>query len=149
MQARKKFLIIQVTLFFVSNSLFTTLGKEIDQSFAKKGRLDRLIDLFSSGRPLHLEYDLFASLSPEEALEKNKGNCLTSTILFTVAAQHLGLNAEIYEVSIRQRYDRHGNLVISNNHVLSRVRIGEKEYEIDFGRESERIRGPGQKAGAG
>ena len=48
----------------------------------------------------NMEYDVLANLTPLQAFEKRRGNCLSFTILLRVLAKELDINIEINEVDI-------------------------------------------------
>ncbi len=91
-----------------------------------------LMDALFGRKGLGITYESTATLTAAETFETGRGNCLSFTILFVALARHLGLNAYFEEVGEVISWDRRGEVLVRNQHMIVEVEIENARQQVDF-----------------
>ena len=87
---------------------------------------------------LGISYDSTATRTAIETFKARSGNCLSFTVLFVAMARHLGLNAYFEEVDQVISWDRRGEVIVRNLHMVVEVEIENGHQMVDFLPEAEK-----------
>ncbi|MEM7581793.1 MAG: tetratricopeptide repeat protein [Acidobacteriota bacterium] len=91
-----------------------------------------LMDALFGRKGLSITYDSNATLTAAETFESGRGNCLSFTILFVALARHIGLDAYFEEVGEVISWDRRGNVVVRNQHMIVEIEVENGRQQVDF-----------------
>lgn len=108
------------------------LVKHVSTRQSPSAQVSALIDAFFGKKGLDITYDSTTTLTARETFKKREGNCLSFTILFVAMARHLGLNAYFEEVGEVISWDRRGELVIRNQHMVVEIELDNGHRRVDF-----------------
>ncbi len=97
-----------------------------------------LMDAIFGKKGLGITYDSAATRTAIETFEAKSGNCLSFTVLFVALARHLGLDAYFEEVDQVISWDRRGEVVVRNLHMVVEVEIENGYHVVDFLPEAEK-----------
>ncbi len=102
------------------------------------GQVAALMDAVLGKKGLDITYESTATRTAIETFEERSGNCLSFTILFVAMARHLGLDAYFEEVGEVISWDRRGEVVVRNLHMIVEVEIENGRQRVDFLPEAEK-----------
>lgn len=78
----------------------------------------------SGSKGLHLQYDSQATLTPEQAFQQRRANCLSYTLLFVALARDVGIPAEFNDVDIPPVWDLGDDrTMLLYKHINARVEL--------------------------
>jgi len=97
-----------------------------------------LMDAVFGKKGLRIKYDSNATLTATGTFEARAGNCMSFTILFVAMARHIGLDAYFKEVSEVISWDRRGEVIVRNQHMIVEVEIENGHKVVDFLPEAEK-----------
>ncbi len=97
-----------------------------------RDQVTALMDAVFGRKGLGISYESTATLTASETFEKGRGNCLSFTILFVALARHIGLEAYFEEVGEVISWDRRGEVVVRNQHMIVEVEIENGRQQVDF-----------------
>ncbi|WP_198144033.1 transglutaminase-like domain-containing protein [Gilvimarinus agarilyticus] len=81
-----------------------------------------------SGGGRGIRYDTTATYTPAEAFQVRQANCLSFSLLFVAMARHVGLRADINDVSIPPTWDRIGDRLQFMRHVNVKINL---RHQVD------------------
>ena len=114
------------------------LVRRVSPRQSPKAQVYDLIDAVFGKKGLDITYDSKATRTAIETFETGSGNCLSFTILFVAMARHLGLDAYFEEVDEVISWDRRGEVVVRNLHMVVEVEIENGHQRVDFLPEAEK-----------
>ncbi len=114
------------------------LVRHVSVRQSPKGQVSALIDAILGKKGLDITYDSTATRTAVETFEARSGNCMSFTILFVAMARHLGLDAYFEEVGEVISWDRRGEIVVRNLHMIVEVEIENGRQVVDFLPEAEK-----------
>ncbi len=97
-----------------------------------------LVDAVFGKKGLDITYESTATRTAVETFKERDGNCLSFTILFVAMARHLGLDAYFEEVDEVISWDRRGEVVVRNLHMVVEVEYDNGYQLVDFLPEAEK-----------
>ena len=97
-----------------------------------------LMDAVFGKKGLRIKYDVNATMTAAETFKARSGNCMSFTILFVAMARHIGLDAYFKEVSEVISWDRRGEIIVRNQHMIVEVEIENGHEVVDFLPEAEK-----------
>jgi Flp pilus assembly protein TadD len=97
-----------------------------------------LMDAIFGKKGLGITYDSAATRTAIETFKAKSGNCLSFTVLFVALARHLGLKAYFEEVDEVISWDRRGEVVVRNLHMVVDVELENGHQRVDFLPEAEK-----------
>lgn len=108
------------------------LVKNVASKLDPEARAQALIDAILDKKKLGISYDDRGTKTAAETFRSRSGNCLSFTVLFVAMARHLGLNAYFEEVGEVMSWDRRGDLILRNHHMLAEVEVENGHMQVDF-----------------
>lgn len=114
------------------------LVRRVSPRQAPKAQVLALIDAVFGKKGLDITYESTATRTAIETFEARSGNCLSFTILFVAMARHLGLDAYFEEVDQVISWDRRGEIVVRNLHMVVEVEYENGHHLVDFLPEAEK-----------
>ncbi len=114
------------------------LVRRVSSRQAPKAQVLALIDAVFGKKGLDITYESTATRTAIETFEAKNGNCLSFTILFVAMARHLGLDAYFEEVDQVISWDRRGEVVVRNLHMVVEVEYENGHHLVDFLPEAEK-----------
>ncbi len=101
-------------------------------------RVHALMDAVFARKGLGIRYNSTATRTAIETFRARSGNCLSFTILFVAMARHLGLDAYFEEVDEVISWDRRGEVIVRNLHMVVEVELENARQKVDFLPEAEK-----------
>lgn len=98
----------------------------------KKVLLHDLISFIFDADRLNLQYGEGSTLTAAQAFSARSANCMSFTNLFIALARERGLRAYYKEVIDFSSYDRAGELVRHNRHMIAAVLLDGRIFDFDF-----------------
>lgn len=95
-------------------------------------RLERLIRFLFDPQGLGMSYQEDATHSVARSYATRKANCVGFTLLFLALARESGLEARAQGIRQTLSWRRDDSTLYRNSHVNARVRVGRREYTVDF-----------------
>jgi tetratricopeptide (TPR) repeat protein len=95
-------------------------------------RLQRLLDFILGNDGLAMRYRENATHSVARAYETRVANCVGFTLFFVALAREAGLDASALGIRQTLSWRQDERTLYRNSHVNALVRIGEREYVVDF-----------------
>ncbi len=108
------------------------LVKHVSSRMDPKTRAHDLMDAVFSEKGLGITYEDMGTKTAVETFKSRSGNCLSFTVLFVAMARHLGLDAYFLEVGEVMSWDRRGDIVLRNHHMLVEIEIENGSMNVDF-----------------
>lgn len=85
----------------------------------------------SGSKGLQLQYDSQATLTPEQAFEQRRANCLSYTLLFVALARDVGIPAEFNDVEVPPIWDLGDDrTMLLYRHINARVELAPPLYAV-------------------
>lgn len=103
-------------------------------------RLRQLVGLIFDKDGLDFHYDKSRTKTAAETFRDGTGNCLSFTLLFMALARHSGLDVSFQQVEVPPSWDKHGEIVVSTQHVNAVVDIEGRRFEVDLAASVSRLR---------
>ncbi len=128
----------EVDILRLSPRMARFLIRHVSPRKAPNDRVDDLMDAIFGRKGLGITYEGTATLTAAETFEARQGNCLSFTILFVAMARHLGLDAYFLEVDEVISWDRRGEVVVRNQHMIVEVEVENGRRRLDFLPEAEK-----------
>ncbi|MCB1052584.1 MAG: tetratricopeptide repeat protein [Acidobacteria bacterium] len=110
----------------------TFLHGELDRIKDPKNKLHDIIGIIFDEKRLNLQYAEGLTMTAAETYQARSGNCLSFTNLFIAMAREMGFTAYFKEVIDFSTYDRAGQLVRHNRHIIASVMIQGRVIDFDF-----------------
>lgn len=104
----------------------------LDDDPPRMARFERLIDFMFDPRGLGMTYRENATHSVRKSYLTREANCVGFTLLFLALAREAGLDASAQGVRRTLSWRQGGRTLYLNRHVNALVRIGTREYVVDF-----------------
>ncbi len=114
------------------------LVRRVSPRQSPKAQVQALVDAVFGKKGLDITYESTATRTAIETFEARSGNCLSFTILFVAMARHLGLDAYFEEVDEVISWDRRGEIVVRNLHMVVEVQFENGYQIVDFLPEAEK-----------
>ncbi len=114
------------------------LVRRVSPRQSPKAQVYALIDAVFGKKGLNITYDSTATRTAIETFEAKSGNCMSFTIMFVAMARHLGLDAYFEEVDEVISWDRRGEIVVRNLHMVVEVEFDNGYQIVDFLPEAEK-----------
>ncbi len=114
------------------------LVRRVSPRQSPKAQVYALIDAVFGKKGLDITYESTATRTAIETFEAGTGNCLSFTILFVAMARHIGLDAYFEEVDQVISWDRRGEVVVRNLHMVVEVEYDNGHHLVDFLPEAEK-----------
>ncbi|MEM7349626.1 MAG: tetratricopeptide repeat protein [Acidobacteriota bacterium] len=114
------------------------LVRHVTLKSSSSHQVDDLMNAIFGRKGLNITYDSTATMTARETFEARHGNCMSFTILFVAMARHIGLDAYFQEVSEVISWDRRGEVVVRNQHMVVEVEIENGRQTVDFLPEAEK-----------
>ncbi len=114
------------------------LVRRVSSRQSPKAQVYALIDAVFGKKGLDITYESTATRTAIETFEAKSGNCLSFTILFVAMARHIGLDAYFEEVDQVISWDRRGEVVVRNLHMVVEVEYENGHHLVDFLPEAEK-----------
>ncbi len=114
------------------------LVKHVSRQKAPGDRVHALMDAVFARKGLGIRYSSTATRTAIETFRARSGNCLSFTILFVAMARHLGLDAYFEEVDEVISWDRRGEVIVRNLHMVVEVEYQNARQRVDFLPEAEK-----------
>ena len=108
------------------------LVRRISSRQNPSSKVSALVDAVFGKRGLDISYDSTATLTAIETFKAKHGNCLSFSILFVAMARHVGLDAYFEEVGEVISWDRRGEIVVRNQHMVVEIEVENGRRRIDF-----------------
>ncbi len=108
------------------------LIRHVSPRQSAKSQVSALIDAVFGKKGLKITYQSTATLTAAETFKARQGNCLSFTILFVAMARHLGLDAYFEEVGEVISWDRRGEIVVRNQHMVVEIEVENGHRRVDF-----------------
>lgn len=108
------------------------LVKHVSPKLEPEARVRAVTDALFSKKGLGITYEDSGTKTAVETFESGSGNCLSFTVLFVAMARHLGLNAYFQEVAEVMSWDRRGDIILRNHHMLVEVEVENAHIGVDF-----------------
>lgn len=117
---------------FVEDHVNTT-GPELDRVY------DLVQAIFDKDK-LGFTYDSSRTKTAIETFQEASGNCLSFSNLFMALARYAGLDAHLQEVDVPPTWDKHGQVIVTSQHVNVVVFIEGRPFEVDLAANVDRLR---------
>lgn len=127
-----------VDILELSPEMARFLVRRVSPRQSVEAQVDALLDAVFGKKGLNITYDSTATRTAIETFKAKNGNCLSFTILFVAMARHLGLDAYFEEVDQVISWDRRGEVVVRNLHMVVEVEFGNGYQVVDFLPEAEK-----------
>ena len=114
------------------------LVRHVGTNQSRESRVLDLADAIFSKKGLGISYDGHATQTAAETFRVRRGNCLSFTILYVAMARHLGLAAYFEEVDQVISWDRRGEVVVRNQHMVVGIEVENGYRRMDFLPEAEK-----------
>lgn len=121
-----------VDILELSPQMARFLVRHVSPKQDPEARVYNLMDAILGHKKLGVIYEGTGTGTAIETFEKRRGNCLSFTILFVAMARHLGLDAYFQEVSEVISWDRRGEMVVRNQHMIVEVEVKNGRQVVDF-----------------
>lgn len=121
-----------VDLLALDLSMARFLVKYVRANLDPEARAQALIDAILDKNKLGITYDDVGTKTAAQTFRSRSGNCLSFTVLFVAMARHLGLSAYFQEVGEVMSWDRRGDIILRNHHMLAEVEVENGHMEVDF-----------------
>jgi tetratricopeptide (TPR) repeat protein len=95
-------------------------------------RFEALVRFVHAPEGLGLRYDNEATRSVAEAYAARRANCVSFTLLFLALAREAGLDVRPQRIRRILSWRQEAGTLYLNSHVFAHVRIGVREYAVDF-----------------
>jgi Flp pilus assembly protein TadD len=110
------------------------LAQTLEGEPTPQQRVRALAHLFERDGALGLRYELLTTGTAAETFERRAGSCLAFTHLFVALARRAGIDARYREVVTVPQWERAGDYVVVNRHVIAYGEIPRfGTYTVDFG----------------
>lgn len=117
----------------VPDALRTRLHDEVLAGATSPGRrFEALVRFVHAPEGLGLRYDNEATLSVAEAYAARRANCVSFTLLFVALAREAGLDVRPQRIRRILSWRQEAGTLYLNSHVYAHVRIGVRDYAVDF-----------------
>ncbi len=127
-----------VDILELSPEIARFLVRRVSPRQSAKAQVYALIDAVFGKKGLDITYESTATRTAIETFKERSGNCLSFTILFVAMARHLGLDAYFEEVDEVISWDRRGEVVVRNLHMVVEVEYDNGHHLVDFLPEAEK-----------
>ncbi len=127
-----------VDILELSPEMARFLVRRVSPRQSTEAQVDALLDAVFGKKGLDISYDSTATRTAIETFKAKNGNCLSFTILFVAMARHLGLDAYFEEVDQVISWDRRGEVVVRNLHMVVEVEFANGYQIVDFLPEAEK-----------
>ncbi len=127
-----------VDILALSPDIARFLVRRVSPRQSPKAQVYALIDAVFGKKGLDITYESTATRTAIETFEAGTGNCLSFTILFVAMARHIGLDAYFEEVDQVISWDRRGEIVVRNLHMVVEVEYDNGYHLVDFLPEAEK-----------
>lgn len=114
------------------------LVRRVSPRQSPEAQVYALIDAVFGKKGLDITYESTATRTAIETFEARSGNCLSFTILFVAMARHIGLDAYFEEIDQVISWDRRGEVVVRNLHMVVEVEYENGHHLVDFLPEAEK-----------
>ncbi len=135
---RKSAISRDVDILELSPEMARFLVRRVSTRQSPEAQVDALLDAVFGKKGLDITYDSTATRTAIETFKAKDGNCLSFTILFVAMARHLGLDAYFEEVDQVISWDRRGEVVVRNLHMVVEVEFANGYQIVDFLPEAEK-----------
>jgi len=97
-----------------------------------ENQLRKLVDAILQPDGLNFAYDTEGVFDAREAFRQRRGNCVSFAFLVVAVAREYGYTVSFQSVASATRWERHGDLILSVNHINVHVEGGGDAYCIDL-----------------
>ncbi len=124
----------EAELLAVNDDMRAFLAAHVPPDASSKQRVEAILAaILDDG--LRLDYNLFQTLTAEEAFYSRQGNCMSFTSLFVALARESGLRVRFQEVEVPPSWESQGDTWMYNKHINAVVDLHGSSIMIDFARE--------------
>ncbi|RLQ22155.1 tetratricopeptide repeat protein [Seongchinamella sediminis] len=121
----------QVELLAVNDDMRAFLAEHLPDGGNKKQKVEKILEaILDDG--LRLDYNLFYTLTAEEAFYTREGNCMSFTNLFVALAREAGINATFQEVEVPPTWESRNESWLFNKHLNAVVDLPGGSMMVDF-----------------
>jgi Flp pilus assembly protein TadD len=104
----------------------------LDGATTEGERFERLVRFVRDPQGLAMRYREDATRSVAAAYETREANCVTFTLLFLAMAKAADIEARPQRVRRILSWHQDGNTLYLSGHIIVRVRVGNRNYAVDF-----------------
>ena len=121
----------QVELLAVNDDMRAFLAEHLPAGGNKKQKVEQILrGILDDG--LRLDYNLFHTLTAEEAFYTREGNCMSFTNLFVALAREAGITARFQEVEVPPTWESRNESWLFNKHLNAVVDLPGGSMMVDF-----------------
>ena len=122
-------------LLAVNDDMRAFLAEHTPRKANKKQKVEQILRaILDDG--LRLDYNLFHTLTAEEAFYTREGNCMSFTNLFVALAREAGIPARFQEVEVPPTWEARNETWLYNKHLNAVVDLPGGSMMVDFAMES-------------
>lgn len=121
----------QVELLAVNDDMRAFLAEHVPEGGNKKQKVEKILGaILDDG--LRLDYNLFYTLTAEEAFYTREGNCMSFTNLFVALAREAGISTRFQEVEVPPTWESRNESWLFNKHLNAVVDLPGGSMMVDF-----------------
>ena len=129
---RARSVVSEVDILELNAEMAEFLVRHVSPKQSPESRVSALMNAVFGKKGLDITYDSTATLTAVETFEAGHGNCLSFTVLFVALARHLGLDAYFEEIGEVVSWDRRGEIVVRNQHMVVEIEVENGRRRVDF-----------------